>query len=85
MDQELDESQQQIRKTERKIISDFPYVSHYDDEPRNSFPQNEHAKLLENYKNVSLQVTYLQEIMKNLENKIQELNNRKEVQKTKLK
>ena len=53
--------------------------------PWNSFPQNEHAKLLENYKNVSLQVTYLQEIMKNLENKIQELNNRKEVQKTKLK
>ena len=43
-----------------------------------------HKKLLENYKNVSLQVTYLQEIMKNLENKIQELKNRKEVQKTKV-
>ena len=52
--------------------------------PWNSFPQNEHSKLLENYKNVSLQVTYLQEIMKNLENKIQELKNRKEVQKTKV-
>ena len=44
---------------------------------------NEHAKLIENYQNVSLQVKYLQEIIKNLEEKIHELENEKEAKKSK--
>ena len=34
--------------------------------PWNTWQQNEHAKLVEDYKNVTLQVAYLNEIIKNL-------------------
>ena len=53
--------------------------------PWNNFSQNEHAKLIENYQNVSLQVKYLQEIIKNLEEKIHELENEKEAKKSNVK
>ena len=48
--------------------------------PWNTWQQNEHAKLVEEYKNVTLQVTYLNEIIKNLEATIKELQN-KEIRK----
>jgi hypothetical protein len=84
MDQELDESQYQIRKQKERLFQISKMYPTMMMNPWNSFPQNEHSKLLENYKNVSLQVTYLQEIINNLENKIQGLENRKNVQKTKV-
>ena len=48
-----------------------------------SFQQSEHAKLVENYQNVTLQVTYLREIIKNLEDTIQELQNKQEIRQIK--
>ena len=52
--------------------------------PWNTWQQNEHAKLVEDYKNVTLQVTYLNEIIKNLEATIKELQN-KEIRKINIK
>ena len=52
--------------------------------PLNTYAQNEYANLVEQYQNVSLQVKYLQEIIKNLELKIQELENKQEPKKTKV-
>ena len=52
--------------------------------PWNNFSQNEHAKLIENYQNVSLQVKYLRDIINNLEEKIHELENEKEAKNSKV-
>ena len=49
--------------------------------PWNNLAQSEHAHLVEKYQNVCLQVTYLSQIIKNLEQKIKELEKKQEPKK----
>ena len=57
------ESHQQIRKQKDRLFQISTMFPTMMMNPWNNLSQNEHAKLIENYQNVSLQVKYLQEII----------------------